>query len=361
MFNPKENILDQQLAESGLENHFFMDLITGGAHSRNKTAKKNQDRQNKYQKDLYKFEGEELERSYDYAVEGLEIKKANDLANLQYEANNRQQQWNYGMAIRDYDFAGEMRAYEQSKAQYTAQKGFNQVAEGFANLQQDRFKMEQEIALQLDENTSGVQYLTASHGLLLQKQKTKAAATREMRELGISSLKAKGASAARGQGGRSAAKAMNAITMEVNAKESDLINNLIYDTASVDMDLLALTQEKLQDDLARQLTRNNLVAADTMTRQKIKMDRAQADLVAEANLMLKPEIAPPLPTPLALPLPQYQDVYKPKQGPEPPEGIAMQESIGSAIFGTALNVAKFAATGTSGFTTGFNLGTALKG
>lgn len=361
MFNPKQNILDQQLAESGLEMQFFKDLITGGAHSRNKHAKKVAEAQNKYQKELYKFEGEELERSYDYAVEGLNIKKANDNANLQFQANSRQQEWNFGMAIRDYQHAQDLRAYQQSKDQYLAQKGFNEVAENFSTLQQDRYLMEQKIALQFDKQETMLAYTAASHGLQLQKKKTKAAATQQMRELGISALKAKGQAAARGQAGRAAAKNMNAIMMETDAKEADLIQNLIYDTAQVDMELLVLNQQKLQDDLAASLTENNLMAADTMSRQKIKMARAQADINAEANLMLKPEIAPPLPLPLALPRPQYQDVYKPKQGPKPPKNVPMQESIGAAIFGQAVKAASFVAGGTSGFTTSFNLGTALGG
>ena len=316
MFNPKENLLDQQLAEAGIEPsiRFVKDLVTGGAYGRNQHARNVANRQNKYNKELYKFQGEELERSYDYAVEGLEIKKANDLANLQFQADSRQQEWNFGMAIRDYEHSQDLRAYEQSKDQYLAQKGFNEVAENFSTLQQDRYLMEQKIALQFDKQETMLAYTAASHGLQLQKKKTKAAAAQQMRDVGISALKAKGQAAASGRGGRSAAKSMNAIMMEADAKEADLIQNLIYDTAQVDMDLLVLNQQKLQDDLAASLSESNLMAADAMSRQKIKMARAQADINAEANLMLKPEISPPLPTPLALPLPQYQDVYEPKQG-----------------------------------------------
>ena len=359
MFNPKQNILNQQIEESGLELSFgfFKDILTGGASSRNDHAKKVADVQNKYSKELYEFEGEELDRSYDYQVKGLQIKKSNDFNNLQFQANSRQQEWNYGMAIRDFQHSEDLRAYKVSKAEYLAQKGFNEVAENFSELQQDRYLMEQKIALQFDEQETMLAYTAASHGLQLKKKKTKAAATQQMRELGISALKAKGQAAARGQAGRAAAKNMNAIMMEANAKEADLIENLIYDTAQIDMDLLVLNQEKLQDDLAASLTKNNLMAADTMSRQKIKMARAQADINAAANLMLKPEIAPPLPLPMALPLPQYQDVYKPKQGPKPPKNIPFQESIGAAVFGQAMNAAKFVAGGFN--KTGFNLGRAF--
>lgn len=360
MFNPKQNILDQQLQESGVELHILgtiQDIFTGGASSRNDHARKVADLQNKYQRDLYKFEGKELRRGYKYAVKAQEIQKANDEANIRFQEASRQQDWNFGMAIRSFDHAQAMRAYEQSKNQYLAQKGFNEVAENFANLQQDRYQMEQEISLQFEQQETMVAYTAAAYGLQLKKKKTKAAATQEMRELGISALKAKGQAAARGQAGRGAAKNLGAISMEANAKQADLINNLIYDTAQIDMDLLVTDQEKLQDDLAFELSKNNLAAADALTRQQIKMARAQADINAEANLMLKPEMAPPLPKPLALPRPQYAEVYKPKQGPRPPKNIPMRESIGAAMFGQALGAAKFVAGGFN--QTGFNLGRAF--
>jgi len=58
MFNPKEgNLLDQQLAVSGLEmNNFVADLFTGGGYSRNKASKKAADRQNKYNREVYEFQ-----------------------------------------------------------------------------------------------------------------------------------------------------------------------------------------------------------------------------------------------------------------------------------------------------------------
>ena len=63
------------------------------------------------------------------------------------------------------------------------------------------------------------------------------------------------------------------------------------------MDLLLSRQENMQDNLALDLSKNNLLAADSLTRQQISLQRAQADLDAEASILLKPQIAPPLPKP----------------------------------------------------------------
>ena len=336
MFNPKENLLDQQLAESGLEMQFFKDLFTGGAYSRNKHARKVADATNKYNEAVYKFEGEELERRYEYQVEGQDIAKNNLQRDLQFQANSRQQDWNYGMAIRDFEFSQDMRAYNQSVEQATAQKGFNEIASDFANLQADRNLMEQQIELELSGQETLLNYTAQAHGLMMKKKKIKAGATSQLRQAGISALKAKGQAAARGQAGRAAAKSLNAIQAEANAVESDIVNELMMDTAQVDMDLLVARHQNMQDNLALELSKNNLVAADSLNRKQIAMQRLQADLDAEASIMLKPQIAPPLPKPLALPFPEFQDIYKPKQGPKPMKSIPYQANLGAAFVNTTL-------------------------
>ena len=151
-FNPKGgNLIDKEIAVSGIENaNFFADLFTGGAYSQNKYQRELAERQNEYNQAIYKFEGEELERAYDYAVAGQEIKIKNLERDIKYEENSAQQRWNYGMAIRDYEHSRDIGAYQQSFAQATAQKGFNEIADGFANLQQDRNMMEQQLDLQFE-------------------------------------------------------------------------------------------------------------------------------------------------------------------------------------------------------------------
>ena len=342
MFNPKQNILDQQLQESGLELSILgtiKDIFTGGASTQNEHAKDVSNATNKYNKEVYKFEGEELERRYEYEVKGQEIAKNNLLRDLQFQANSRQQDWNTAMAIRDFEFSQDMRAYDQSVEQATQQMGFNAIASEFANIQADRNLMEQQVELELSGQETLLNYTAQAHGLMLKKKKLKAGATSQLRQAGISALKAKGQAAARGQAGRAAAKSLNAIQAEANAVESDIVNELMMDTGQVDMDLLVARQQNMQDNLALELSQNNLVAADSLNRRQIAMQRVQADIEAEASIMLKPQISPPLPKPLALPFPEFQDIYKPKQGPKPMKSIPYQANLGGAVFRTGLEIA----------------------
>lgn len=342
MFNPKQNILDQQLEESGLELSILgtiKDIFTGGASTQNEHAKDVSSATNKYNKEVYKFEGKELERRYEYEVKGQEIAKNNLLRDLQFQANSRQQDWNTSMAIRDFEHSQDIRAYEQSVEQATQQKAFNVIATEFANIQADRNLMEQQVELELSGQETLLNYTAQAHGLMMKKKKLKAGATSQLRQAGISALKAKGQAAARGQAGRAAAKSLNAIQAEANAVESDIVNELMMDTGQVDMDLLVARQQNMQDNLALELSQNNLVAADALNRRQIAMQRVQADIEAENSIMLKPQISPPLPKPLALPIPEFQDIYKPKQGPKPMKSIPYQANLGGAVFRTGLDIA----------------------
>ena len=86
-----------------------------GASSKNKAASKQASAQNKYNKKVYEFQLEEQERKYDYAVEGLEIRKRNDEKNLQFQEANLIQKYNYGMGVRQYEYNQAVRAYDQSR------------------------------------------------------------------------------------------------------------------------------------------------------------------------------------------------------------------------------------------------------
>lgn len=343
-FNPKgQNLIDQQLTASGIENFglfdFVTDIFTGGASTQNKQARKQASRQNKYNKKVYKFEGKELKRQYKYAKKGQKIKKRNLERDLLYQEETERQQWNYGMAIRDYEYKRDLDNHYQSVVQANQQKNFNEVSERFAYLQQDRNLMEQQIELGLQEQENYLNYTAQAYGLQLQKKKLQSGAASAMRQSNIAALKAKGQAASRGQAGRTTGKSLNAIQMEAHAAENDIVNELMTDMSQVDMDVLFARQQNLQDKIAIDLSRNNLVAADRLSRQQITLQRAQADMDAQASILAKPSLAPPLPTPLTLPRPEFQKIYKPKQGPEPMKEVPFQANLGGAFFRNSLNIA----------------------
>ena len=68
-------------------------------------------------------------------------------------------------------------------------------------------------------------------------------------------------------------------------------------------------------------------------KKKIGTDRYQADIIAQANMMLKPTRGPKAPKPIKLPYAKFVDPLKPKKPPKPKKGATMTQG-GGGILGT---------------------------
>ena len=346
-FNPKgSTLLQEELSVSGLE----MDIvITGGmiagagavlggissmfgASNKNKQAKAAAKRQNKYNKDVYEYQygdidddeiGGEALRQYEFAVEGLEITKRNNEANLLFKENQAVSDYNYQMGIRAYEYNQQVRAYDQSVARATRQQDFNELATKAAFADQARLYHEQLIDLSLDETETLFNYGMAAAGVGVKQRKAKAEAATTAQRDRIAALKAQGQIAGRGQAGRSTARAIQGIVAESGARQAAIVDQLMFSTETNQNELFRLNQQLVMDQVGFEFSRESAQMGDMAARTKIKAQALQAAINAEASIRLKPEIGPPLPKPLALPRPEYQDVYKPKKPPKPQKSVAM--------------------------------------
>ena len=332
-FNPKQNLLDDQLAVSGVDNNIFgfvADVFTGGAYSRNKQAKKQADRTNDYNNKVYDYSLGELERKYNYAVEGQEILKRKTEENLKFQEAQLAQQWNYGMGIRAYEHHQELRAYEQNLNQAANQFTFNEIAERQANTQQNRFVQEQMLAMEFDQDQTLINFEAAGLGLALSRRKAEREAAFATQQTRLEALKATGTARARGQAGRTAQKNYQSIASEAGMRQAQIVEQLLSTKDALDIDFVKLSDQLNLDIAKLGAARDSLMGADVNTRQRIKMQRLQADLDTKASIELKPEIMPPLPKPFALPRPEYQDIYKPVAPPRPQEAVAETTNLFAA-------------------------------
>ena len=304
-----------------------------GQSSQNAQARAAASRQNKYNKDVYQFQygkgkklGGEALRQYEFAVEGLEITKKNNEINLQFQEYQSVQRYNYDMGIRAYEFAQANRVYDQSVSTALQQNSFNQLATKAANLDQDRLKHEQEITLALDETQTLFNYGAAAAGVGLKKRSSKSAAVSTIQRERISTAKAAGASQARGVSGRSAAKNVQGMLAESGANQTAIVDKLMFDLEATDQEFFKMNQQLVMDQVGFEFTKDSIAMSDKAARTKIKGQSLQAAINAAASIALKPEIAPPMPKPIALPRPEYQDVYKPEKPPKPMKNVAMTSS-----------------------------------
>lgn len=310
-------------------------ISAASASSQNSQARDAANRQNQYNKDVYEFQygsfgspdlGGEAKRQYDYAVQGLEITKRNNEANLQLQEANLLQRYDYGMGIRDYEYSQAVKAYDRAVSTAIQQRSFNELAENAALVDQDRLIHEQLLTLAFDETETLFAYGAAAAGVGLQQRKAKAAAATEAQATRISALKATGAAVARGVAGRSAAKNVQGIIAETGARQAAIIDELMFNTEANEFQLFKMNQQLIFDKAGFETSRESAKMSDTAARNKLRLQRLQADIQAEASIPLVPEIAPPLPIPFALPRPEYQEVYKPKKPPKPQEAVAMTQN-----------------------------------
>lgn len=302
-----------------------------GASNKNKQAKAAAKRQNKYNKKVYEYQygdvdddelGGEALRQYEFAVEGLEITKRNNEANLVFKENQLVQDYNYQMGIRAYEYNQAVRAYDLSVARAVRQQSFNELATKAAETDQARLYHEQLIDLSMDETETLFNYGMAAAGVGVKQRKAKAEAATTAQRDRVSALKAQGQIAARGQSGRSASRAVQGIVAESGARQAAIVDQLMFSTETNQNELFRLNQQLVMDQVGFQFSRESAKMSDMAARTKIKAQALQAAINAEASIRLKPEIGPPLPKPMALPRPEYQDVYKPKKPPKPMKNVA---------------------------------------
>lgn len=307
-----------------------------GAQDQNSQAKAAASRQNEYDKKVYEFQygdvgskdiGGEALRQYNFAVEGLEITKANNERNLIFQETQAVQKYNYDMGIRAYEFTQAERVYDQSLSRALQQQSFNQLAEQAAATDQERLYNEQLVSLALDETQTLMNFGAAAAGVGLKKRASKAAAVVEAQKARIEAQKAVGTAQARGVSGRSAAKNIQGMVAESGALQAAIVDKLMFDTEATDQEFVKMNQQLAIDQVGFVLSAQSARLSNVAALNKIRAQALQATINAAASIELKPEIAPAMPIPYALPRPEYQDVYKPSKPPEPMEKVAMTQNL----------------------------------
>ena len=318
-----------------LELYWFIGgLFGGGGKKKEKDpAKKARKKTHRYNRKVWKYNWKETKRGYEYAVDGLKIRKENDKEQREYQEQINENNYDHAMAIRDYEFNQANRAYERSKADAAEQISFNEIASNFAVKQQDRYRDEMLRGLMFDKKQTLVDFATQTAGfenqrkkLVNQRKTAKAGAAFETQASRIEALKASGAAEAKGPG-RSNAKAVQAAMAEAGANQAAIAEQLMFGLTDINMSIdavniqaEAMSNQLILDNARLAATVANVNVQDKLARDNIAFQLKDANRRAQAAIHLKPEMTPPMPKPVALPTPEYQDIYEPKKPPKPRKG-----------------------------------------
>ena len=310
-----------------------------------------------YEKAKEEWRAFEAERyaQYEFNKENYEID-----VQYQEDTNRLQERqildnYNQAVARQDFEFDTASRVYQQSVDQSFVQKNFNGMAEAAAMMEQNAKKRDDLLGVMFDEADTLLEYGYATTGLKVDKQnklvnadfqeskietkyigdlgsyeierrKARSESQIEAQKAIIAGMKAAGTIRAKGAAGRSSAKAVLGVMAESGALRSAIANGLMYAEQGVNLgiaqlkDMLILDQtmvlasrdmanneydlksSKLDASLAVDkikfsATRQSINERDAIVRQKIMNARRQADINAEAAVMLEPERAPAITNP----------------------------------------------------------------
>ena len=396
MFNPNENnLLDEQLAVSGLEMGWVAEAFTIGtaifggimgsseADKQNRAAKKAQEEQEKFQKDLAKLTNKHNKKIF-------QADKANYYAMREYSHNTNLRNWQYGKDIQDFEYLQSLRQFQKSTVIGNEQLGLNREAMGYA-IQAENAAIEeafiqqqfqhrqsmdalkqtyveqninrQEQFVQLEGIRSRKRFGNLSFQNTVEQLMTKGALAKESEM--VKGLVAAGATQAAGQAGKSTAKTqqsnMAALHRGLMVLESELSGK--YKQAAVQLAELnadsslqemgvglnldridaainnAENDTQFNLDVMRENMRSTIAQSQRDIRQ-IGLERRVADVNTRAGMMLFPERLPYTPKPELPPERIFVKPMKAIPGYVPP---AQQQSTWAPLIQGALSGASMLA------------------
>lgn len=244
----------------------YYDKLFKQQKKQNRINKRQINRDNRFNAELWRFENAQGQRQADWARKDA-ITQFNNLVNQnRYADQIDMRQWQYTNKMLTFEYQNQVKQYKQSEKNYGQQLQFNNIAAAQAYESERNARMEIGIAQAF-----------------------------QSQDIMVDQVLAEGQIKSRGQAGNSAAKA-------VQANLADYGRSLAKMDASI-----------------RSADRQHM-----LNLQKISVEKLGADLAAEAARMIKPEMPPQMPKPLPRPVPELNLPLDWVKTPKPPRRISTQ-------------------------------------
>ena len=132
MFNPKENLLEQELAVSGLEMQIFEVIsaglsIFGGISGASQAGAQNAAAR-QAEKEQKAAAKEAADATNKYNAEAFAAEKQNYFNNKNFQYDTALKNWKYNQAIKDFEYKSVVEQYAKSVQNTTSQLAFNNIA-----------------------------------------------------------------------------------------------------------------------------------------------------------------------------------------------------------------------------------------
>lgn len=220
------------------------------------------EKQYEYDKSVYDFNWKQTERQYKFAKKETETARLNQENNLLYQDETASRAYGLNLAIRNFEYANQIRAYNESERIYGQQRALNRAASNLAMADESR------------------RYGELIKGMAFEHQ-----------DMLVKLMKEQGAVEARAGQGVSAKNLSGDVLAQFGRNQAIMLQNL-----------LSAEQESLRNE------------------RQINFERYSADVAADARRMLEPLLAPAPMAPLSMPRATLLDPLKPEKGPKPLKG-----------------------------------------
>ena len=307
---------------------FFLDFI--GAQKSNEQAQKAADAQNKRNRVARRFTNKNQRQQFRYDKKSINIQRQNIAQEYAFQDAIAQDNYRYQMTIQAFDFANQMRAFQQSQQTAAQQLDFNRFAQDYAIQDAARWEQEQSISLDFEEKSTMMNFRYNQLGAELSQKQNEAVLqqTRGQSQLNqqsayVEALKNMGQAVARGANGVTAEKVAQSSIAEAGLRMSALIDDVFNAERTFGLSMADINQKLAQFNDQYYLDRAQIATSRTSLKnqtqamvQQAALSKYQADLNAMANIMLPPLPPVPLPAPRELPRPTLQNPKKPKNLPK---------------------------------------------
>jgi hypothetical protein len=236
--------------------------------------------QYKYDVSVDNFNWKQTERQFKFAKKETGVARENQENNLRFQEDTSVRDYAYTLAIRNFEYANQVRAYNQSEKVYGDQRRLNAMASQNALNDESR------------------RYNELIKGMSFQHQ-----------DMLVKALQESGAAEARAGQGVTAGRLSGASLAQYGRNQAIMAANL-----------LSAQRESLANE------------------KQVYADQYQADVAADARRMLQPLLAPTPMAPLAMPRATLLDPLKPERGPRPMKGTnTVRTPSGLSIANNFLN------------------------
>lgn len=301
-----------------------------GAEEQNRAAQEQADAINKRNRVARRFTNQNQRDQFKYDKKSINIQRQNIEQEYSFQDAIAKDNYRYQMTIQAFDFANQMRAFQQSQQTAAQQLDFNRFAQDYAIQDAARWEQEQSVALDFEEKSTMLNFRYNQLGAILGQQQNEAALqqTRGQSQLNqqvayVEALKNMGQAVVRGASGVTAEKIAQSSIAEAGLRMSALIDDVFNAERTAGLTAADINQKLAQFNDQYYLDRAQIAVSRVSLKNQAQamveqaaLSKYQADLNAMANVLLPPLPPVSLPAPRDLPRPTLQAPKKPRPLPE---------------------------------------------